>query len=167
MEFFHGPCDKLKAVGTCQCRPLAQQIVNVHPHVQETETNDVEELNLWHLLCKYDQDRKSLSLQGHREDDVNHQGGQEARQLVHCPPCPAPSKYRSVHARERLQNILGLDVHEEAIPHAQPGRTSARRRAPFCRVLLSVPEVRVIVGHDLYPEVITTDMMSLISRRRG
>ena len=43
----------------------------------------------------------------------------------------------------------------------------SRRHEPYCRVLHSVPEVRFVIGLDLHPEVITSSMMSLVSRRRG
>ena len=50
-------------------------------------------------------------------------------------------------------------------------RTCSRKATRFLRlrslVIRTMPEVRVVVGHDVYLEVITNYMMSLISRQRG
>ena len=53
-----------------------------------------------------------------------------------------PPTYRSVHARDRLQIVPSLDVHEEAIAHAYPARTNVKQHLPVCPPLLSVPAKR-------------------------
>ena len=100
-----------------------------------------------------------MSLHGFRENDVNHKGRQEARQ---------PHHHGSVHARDRPQHVLGIDVHKEAIGGAQPTGLNARRHHSTARAVQSVPEVRaIIVSHDLYPKVITKHGIIVVSSPCG
>ena len=167
MEFFHSLRRYLQTVGTClsmttgtsttcQCTPTCPRAGNQRRRRTESVAPPLSTKRTARACRCMVTGRTTSTTEG----DKTHVSSYTVHTFL------APPKYRSVHARDRLQNDLGLDVHEEAIAHAHPGQTSARRHAPHCPPLLSVPEVRAIVGHDLYPEVITNHMMSLISRRR-
>ena len=73
-----------------------------------------------------------MSLHEHREDDVDH-------------------------------NPTNVQIKTGPTTTAELGqiRHGRRGRPKMCPLLLSVPEARVVVGHDLYPEVISNDMMNL------
>ena len=128
-------------------------------------SNSVDELKARHNHCHL---HRLLELVLHVHKDVTLEGHQEARHLVHGPqghelPLDG-SKYRRSHktmtmdlsgsksvcahrdrskrARQRMLHRLSLDVEEEAFMNSQPGRPSARRHAPYCLLLHTVPEVR-------------------------
>ena len=86
---------------------------------------DVEELNLWHLHCKSAQDCTNLSLHDHRENGVDHQGGQEARQPVHCPHIARPSQPSTVQCMPEIDcntSWVSMCTKSPLRDITQPGR---------------------------------------------
>ena len=137
MEFFHGLRRHLKAVGTCLCMTAGTSTVSTNRTAR---------------ACRCMVTGRTTST---TKGDKKH----VSSYTVHPVP-PHPSTDQNLPESDRRLFWVSMCTKRPSRDLTQAGRVPGG--APYCRLLLSVPEVRVIVGHDLYPEV-TNDLMSLIS----
>ena len=149
------PCLTTGTSTTCQCTPTSPKL----------ELHDIEELNLWHLHCKLTRTAGACRCKSTERTTSTTKGTGSTQARTLSTPCLP--YHGSVHARERQQQCVGVDVDEETTARHHPARPSARRHLPVACPLLSVPEVRPIVSHDVGPRVIARHGIIVMSSRRG